>query len=170
MANVIAGSGKRIQIVDRVRVIEQKTGHERNIYVTDKMKDILYEHIKNRAISEGGVNLSAPLILSRKRTVDKTPKALSRQHISSVINKAAKKVGIRGSIGTHGLRKTFVFQAWKQNISVDVLQKILGHSSVEVTHRYACIPIGYEQETYNKINYGHNSSRKYTRKRNGILP
>lgn len=168
IGDVIAGLGKRIQISDRVIVREQKTGHERYITVHEKMKDTLYEHIKRRVKYDGELDLSAPLVLSRKRAADGKPRAPSRQHLSWVINTAAKKVGIRGSIGTHGLRKTFVFQAWMRNVGVDVLQKMLGHSSVAVTHRYACIPESFEAEVYRKVNFGFQPSIKRTQNRNGF--
>lgn len=168
LGSVIAGTGKRIQICDRIVIREQKTGKERYIVIQDKMKDNLYEHIKRRTKRDGELDLSAPLILSQKRTPDRRHKAPTRQHLSSVINKAAKKVGIRGSLGTHGLRKTFVYQAWKQGVSVDVLQKMLGHASVTDTHRYACIPLRYEEDVYQKINFGLKPSLKRSTKRNDL--
>jgi integrase len=168
VGDVIAGTGKRVQITDRIVVMERKTKHERHIEINDQMKDALYEHIKKREKKSGRLDLSAPLILSQKRGDDKGPKAPSRQHASAIINVAAKKAGIRGHIGTHGLRKTFVYQAWEQNISVDVLQKILGHSSVAITHRYACIPLEYEIEAYKKVSFGVSPMRKRVKKRNGI--
>jgi integrase len=131
------------------------------------MKDALYEHIKKREKKDRGLDLTAPLILSQKRDSEKRPKAPSRQHASAVINIAAKKAGIRGHIGTHGLRKTFAYQAWKQNVSVDVLQKILGHSSVAITHRYACIPLEYEVEAYKKVNFSISPMRKRVKNRSG---
>ena len=154
VGDVVAGTGKRVQISDRIVVVEQKTGHERLITIQEKMKHNLHEHIRSRAKQDGELDLSAPLILSQKRTPEREKKAPSRQHISSVINKAAKKVGIRGSIGTHGLRKTFAYQAWLKDVGVDVLQKILGHEHVSDTHRYACIPMRYEEEVYQKVNFG----------------
>jgi integrase len=168
IGSVIAGTGKRIQIKDEITVVEQKTGHERHIEIQDKMKDALYEHIKEREKREGGLNLSAPLVLSQKKDKDRKQKAPSRQHASSVVNTAAKEAGIRGSIGSHGLRKTFVYQAWKRGIGVDVLQKILGHSSVVTTHRYACIPQAHELEAYRKINFGLRPATRRSRKRSGF--
>jgi integrase len=168
VGSVIAGAGKRIQITDRVVVVERKTGHERRIEIQDKVKDALYEHIKGRVKKNGGLCLSNPLILSQKKSADKGKKALSRQRASYIINRAAKSVGIRGSIGSHGLRKTFAYQAWKRGIGVDVLQKILGHSSVEITHRYACIPQAYELEVYRKMNFGLEPAIRRAKNRNGF--
>ena len=170
VGSVIAGSGRRVQMADRILVVEKKTGHERRIEINERMKDSLYEHIKLRTRFDGCLNLSAPLILSQKKGPEKTLKSLSRRQASAVINKAAKRIGIRGSIGMHGLRKTFAYQAWKNNIRVDVLQKILGHSSVAITHKYACIPMEYEVETYSKVNFGVPNTIKRTRKRSGISP
>ena len=166
IGKVVTGT-KKIQIVDRLVIVEQKTKHERRIEVSDRMKDLLYEHIKIRESKDGGLNLSAPLILSQKKNADKTPKAFSRHHASLVIRTAAKKIGIRDSIGMHGLRKTFAYQAWGKKVSVDVLQKILGHSSVAITHRYACIPMEYEIEVYKKVNFGAPRTIKRAKKRNG---
>jgi integrase len=168
VGDVIAGAGKRIQIKERLIITEQKTKHERRIEINEQMKNALHEHIKKRNKKNDGLDLSAPLILSQKRGADKGLKAPSRQHASAVINIAAKKAGIRGHIGTHGLRKTFVYQAWKQNISVDVLQKILGHSSVAITHRYACIPLEYETEAYEKVSFGASPARTRAQKRSAI--
>jgi integrase len=168
VGSVVAGTGKRIQIADRIVVVERKTGHERHVEIQDRMKDALYEHIKKREKKEGGLDLAAPLILSQKKDKDRRQKAPSRQHASAVVSAAAKRAGIRGAVGAHGLRKTFVYQAWKGGVGVDVLQKVLGHSSVATTHRYACIPQAHELEAYRKINFGLQASVRRARKRNGF--
>lgn len=170
IGSVIAGSGKRIQIADRIIVVEKKTKHERRIEIVDAMKDALYEHIKLRAKKDGGLNLSAPLILSQKKDAEGKQKALSRYHASYVMRITARGIGIQGSVGTHGLRKTFAYQAWINNTSVDVIQKIFGHSSVDITHRYACIPMGHEVEVYKKVNFGTSTTIKRTRNRSGKSP
>jgi integrase len=167
VGSVIAGIGSRVQIADRIVITEQKTSHERRIEINDKMKDALYEHIKMRERKEGGLNLPSPLILSQKKGAGKAPKAPSRQHASAVISVAARRAGIRGSIGTHGLRKTFAYQAWKRDTSVDVLQKIFNHSSVAITYRYACIPIDYEIDVYRKVNFGTQPAVRRAKNRNG---
>ena len=168
VGSVIAGIGKRVQIADRIMVTEQKTGHRRHIEIQEIMKGNLYEHIKMRQREDGGLCLSDPLILSQKKSADGKRKAPSRQHASYVISACAKKVGIRGHIGTHGLRKTFAHHACGKGVGVDVMQKTLGHSSVAVTHRYACIPEEQEMEAYRKMNFGVPAVIKRARKRHGF--
>ena len=60
VGDVIAGEGKRIQIIDRLMVREIKTGKIRHIFVTDKMRADLREHIRNMKDWEA----ETPLVLS----------------------------------------------------------------------------------------------------------
>ena len=162
--DVLAGEGSRIQIKDRLEVEEIKTGHIRQILVTEKMKDILYEHIKR---SPGRINKELPLVLSRNRSETGERKPLSRTRLWAVISAVAKEIGIKGSIGTHSLRKTWAYSAWRDGIRVDVIQKELGHTSIEYTHLYACIPDTHRDDLYKKVNYGLPTIHKRPSKRNG---
>lgn len=163
VGDVIAGEGKRVQIVDRLMVVEIKTGHERHILVTDDMKDVLYEHIKRHHIP---LDLDVPLVLSRNRGDEGARKPLSRQRLWYVVTVAASRIGIKGPIGTHSLRKTWAYQAWDAGIGVDVIQKELGHASVETTHRYASIPDERFDALYRKINFGLPAGVRRRKKRN----
>lgn len=149
VGDVIAGEGKRIQIIDRLMVREIKTGKIRHIFVTDKMRADLREHIRNMK----DWTSETPLVLSQKRSTDGKAKPISRQHLWYVISVAAAKAHIRGDIGTHSLRKTYAYQAWRNGTRVDVIQKEFGHASLETTHRYANIPIEEQEEIYRKVNF-----------------
>jgi integrase len=162
VGDVLAGEGARVRIADRLMVREIKTGHERHILVTDGMKDVLREHVK-RLKTSGGASL--PLVPSRNRR-DGEIKPLSRHRLWHVISQAARKLGIKGPIGTHSLRKTFAYQAWRGGERVDVIQKEFGHASVATTHRYACIPDERQDALYEKINFAVPSGRRRAKKRN----
>jgi integrase len=165
IGDVIAGEGTRIQIIDRVMIQEIKTGHIRHILITDEMKDVLYEHIKSFGPH---IDLDAPLVLSRnKDAASGKCKPLSRYRLWRVISQTARDIGIKGPIGTHSLRKTFAYQAWRDGQRVDVIQKEFGHASIETTHRYACIPDEHRDELYKKINFALPVKRRRSRKRNG---
>jgi integrase len=153
IGDAIAGTGKRIQIADEIIITEQKTGHKRQITINETMKGALRKHIKRMTKKRGELDLSLPLFLSRKKDANGRPKAITRHRAGAIIRKAAKKVGIRGSVGMHGLRKTFAYHSWKNGAYVDVLQKVFHHSSVEITHRYASIPTDYEREIYKKMKF-----------------
>jgi integrase len=165
IGDVIAGEGARIQIIDRVMIQEIKTGHIRHILITDEMKDVLYDHIKSLGPR---INLDAPLVLSRNKDANNgKSKPLSRYRLWRVISQTARDIGIKGPIGTHSLRKTFAYQAWRDGQRVDVIQKEFGHASVETTHRYACIPDEHRDELYKKVNFALPAKRKRSRKRSG---
>ncbi|MEG1999683.1 MAG: hypothetical protein RR015_06680, partial [Bacteroidales bacterium] len=66
---------------------------------------------------------------------------------------AAQELGICDELGTHSLRKTYVWQAWSRGESLDVIRKELGHSSIEVTERYAAIPLSMTRGVYEKVNF-----------------
>jgi integrase len=152
--DVVAGRGARIQIKDRVRLTEKKTGHTRDIFITEKIKNNLHSHIKKRVKSDGAYNPDALLILSgQSKGGDLRP--LSRYQAWRAFSTAAKAVGLEGPIGTHGMRKTFAYQAWEKNgVRVDLIQKIFGHSSLDTTLRYACIPSEEEEKVYKGLDFG----------------
>lgn len=156
VGDVVAGDGSRIQIVERVQIRERKTGKTRDIPVTEKMKEILRVHV--RALKKrADYSLATPLILSRKRDRKGNCRALSRERISRVISEAARKIGIARKtrcIAAHSLRKTYAYQAWRNGIRVDVLQKEFGHDSVETTHRYACIPHEQLDLIFRRVDFG----------------
>lgn len=74
-------------------------------------------------------------------------KPMSRVQAYKVLNDAAQAAGIDGQIGTHTMRKTFAYHAYKAGVDLALLQKILNHSSQAETLRY----IGIVQEDINAV-------------------
>jgi site-specific recombinase XerD len=111
--------------------------------------------------------MNAPLVLSRNK-LDGKAKPLSRHRLWRVISEAARRLGIKGPIGTHSLRKTFAYQAWDDGERVDVIQKEFGHASVETTHRYACIPDERQDALYKKMKFARPAKRRRGKKRNAF--
>nr|WP_314733410.1 tyrosine-type recombinase/integrase [Anaerobacillus sp. CMMVII] len=68
---------------------------------------------------------------------------ITRQQAYRIINSVAKEVGIETKIGTHTLRKTFGYHAYRGGVAVSLLQKIFHHSSKGETMKY----IGIEKDT-----------------------
>lgn len=66
----------------------------------------------------------------------KNDQPISRQQAYRIINLAAKEVGIPGKIGTHTLRKTFGYHAYRKGIAISILMKIFNHHSSSETLRY----------------------------------
>lgn len=73
--------------------------------------------------------------------------AISRQHAHYILNRAAKMIGVMERVGTHSLRKTFGYFAYKQGTDLAMIQKLLNHSSQAETLRY----IGITQEQMDEV-------------------
>ncbi|MDM5336363.1 tyrosine-type recombinase/integrase [Fictibacillus enclensis] len=54
---------------------------------------------------------------------------INRKTAWFIIKDAAETVGVNDKIGTHSLRKTFAYFAYKNGHSLELIQKILNHDS-----------------------------------------
>jgi integrase len=66
----------------------------------------------------------------------KNNQPITRQQAYRIINQAAKEVGIPGKIGTHTLRKTFGYHAYRKGIAISILKSIYNHQTPTETLRY----------------------------------
>jgi len=64
-----------------------------------------------------------------------------------ILNDVRHALDIRIPIGTHTLRKTFGYHAYKQGTDIILLQKVFNHSAPSVTLRY----IGITQDDINSV-------------------
>ena len=78
---------------------------------------------------------------------------LSYNHIGIDFVKAQKLSGIASIIRFHDLRHTFASQFVMGGGSVYTLQKLLGHTTVEMTMRYAHLANDYLQEAVNIVRF-----------------
>lgn len=79
-------------------------------------------------------------------------KAITRQQAGNILKSAAKTVGINENIGTHSLRKTWGYFAWKNGFNPAIIMETLNHSNLEVTKRYLGIRQDDINELYLKLN------------------
>mgnify|MGYP005759982781 CR=1 FL=1 len=115
---------------NHIIVRERKTGKGRRIKLN---KSVLNEMNKITGDNE------EYLFPSRKRDKEGNVKPISRQQAYNIINGAVKKLGLLdeiGLVGTHTLRKTLGYHAYKNGIDLSQLQAMFGHSSQAVTLRY----------------------------------
>lgn len=75
---------------------------------------------------------------------ERTDGYISRQHIYTILNESAKKIGLE-KVGTHTMRKTFGYWFYKRTKDIAMLQKMYNHSSIRETLEY----IDIEQEEIN---------------------
>lgn len=122
VSDVIDSKGK---IVDYL-IFQDDEENCRNIFLNNKVKKALKEYLFFSKYDANTFLFNSP----------KTNQPISRQQAYRVINDAAKEVGIMTKIGTHSLRKTFGFHAYKQGVAISLLQKYFHHSTPSETLKY----------------------------------
>lgn len=128
--------------VNQIEVREKKTKKLKLFKLGENPKKAIKEYIAQL----GEYSMQDPLF-SSKKTDQGTPKAISRQQAYNIINSAADFIGITERIGTHTLRKTFGYHAYKKGHDLAYIQKLFNHSSQAITLEY----IGITQENLDDI-------------------
>lgn len=131
---------------DRITIREEKTGKAKDFPLSDNCKKAVNEYLKTTGLSEG------VLFPSRKKAGSKETGAISRQQAYEAINSAARAVGIKDAIGTHTLRKTFGYHAYKAGNDITRIQQLLNHSAPSVTLRYIGITKDELDSVYINLN------------------
>ena len=134
---------------DHVQVVEQKTKKVRtisfNVSVKKKFAE-LYALLGRPELSE--------LIFKSYRTGD----AFTIQHVNRTLKAIKKKYKVKiGNFSTHTFRKTFGRYVYEKNNrsaeSLILLNKILNHSSIDVTKVYIGITQDEIQSIYDSISF-----------------
>lgn len=105
---------------------DEKTGAQRAFYINDSVKKELTIYLE-----KGHFRVNEYLFKSKKND-----QPITRQQAYRIINQAAKEVGIPGKIGTHTLRKTFGYHAYRKGIAISILKSIYNHQTPTETLRY----------------------------------
>jgi len=121
---------------EEIVLTEQKTGKQRTISINKKVQQAF------ELIDENQTGC----IFESQSNRNKSKEALwSRQYVSQELKFYADLVGVQQNIGTHTMRKTFGYWAYKTTNNLAQVQKLLNHSNIANTLRY----IGIEQEELN---------------------
>jgi integrase len=133
---------------------EKKTGKPKRLLIQPELKIELNNYIKDMDDEDfviGSREYKDTIIITTKvknengkyRNVEQKIKniasnsPLNRAQAWNILNDVAKKVGITESIGTHSLRKTFSYWLYHySNKDISLIQKMLNHSSPQMTLRY----------------------------------
>ena len=121
-----------------IELNEKKTGKYKRFPVTPNLKKAIKEYM-----AEYDGCPDDYLFVSR---VGKN-KPISRQYAVMMLNQACDMVGVEESFGTHGMRKTWGYWAFKSGISLDYISIALNHRSIAETKRY----LGLLQEDLDNI-------------------
>lgn len=87
----------------------------------------------------------SPMIIYLSREGDNKP--ITRQQALNILKNAAETIGLTENIGTHSLRKTWGYHAWKSGYNPVLLMETLNHSNLSVTKGY----LGIKQDEINNL-------------------
>ncbi len=141
ISDILALRVSDVRNKDRIYLREIKTGKSKSLPLAKYLQKELNCYLKSRT--------NEWLFPSRKGG----GKPITRQMAYYVLNRGAKAVGIQDPIGTHTLRKTFAYWAYKHGTSLELIQKILNHSSPSVTLRYIGITQEQIDDVYRKMKF-----------------
>jgi integrase len=135
-----------VEGMDRISVKEKKTGKAKDFPLSDNCKTAIVEYLTATKLTPGH------LFRSRNLGFYGATKSISRQQAYDIINSAARDTGIITKsngvkIGCHSLRKTFGFHAYNNGVPIEVIQKLMNHSSPAVTLSY----IGITKQTLDSV-------------------
>ena len=125
ISDLLALRVEEVRNADRVAIRERKTGKMKDFPLTSVCKKVIQDYIKTTGKTVG------PLFPSRKGG-----DTLGRIQAYRILSQAARSVGIKDAIGTHTMRKTFGYHAYKQGVDITRIQKLLNHSCPSETLRY----------------------------------
>ncbi len=125
-------------VVKYITLKEQKTGKRKQFAISKNFEKAICEFVKEYRLSDP----KQFLFLSRQG--DNQP--ISRSQAFRIIKEAANAVGIEENIGTHSLRKTWGYWAYREGYDITLISAIFNHTSEAVTRRY----IGVTQDDINQ--------------------
>ena len=124
-------------IRERLEIQEKKTGKFTDLILHPTLRRALSKYLKRRLkkSESKGALLNEPLFKSQKSRRTGEYRITERQ-AGRILNLAAYNCGLNYRIGTHSLRKTFGYCAYQLGASIERIQKLLNHSSPEITLAY----------------------------------
>lgn len=122
---------------DYIEIKERKTSKTKRIKVNKSIKEAVNNLVPKNA------KPSDWLFPSRKGT-----NPISRVQAWRILNAAADRAGLSNiRFGTHSMRKTAAYHAYKSGVELPLLMRVLNHSSEKETLRY----IGIESEQVDEV-------------------
>ena len=82
------------------------------------------------------IDPTTPLFLSRVHNKDGSPRAIARETAWRIIKGIARENELSGKVGTHSTRKTVAHKVYTWSNDIRVVQRILGHKSLQSTEAY----------------------------------
>ncbi len=141
--DVVDGEGKPLH---HIYLRQTKTGGEVKPLINESVREALAHYFKNQ-----GRDLGLDDLLF---TSHRTNRPLDNVTLWNLVNLWCKKVGLDGNdrYGSHSLRKTWGFHAWKMEMPLELISTKLGHKDVQTAMRYIGISQTLIWEFEEKLN------------------
>tara|TARA_B100000686_G_scaffold57527_1_gene61740 strand:- start:1702 stop:2190 length:489 start_codon:yes stop_codon:yes gene_type:complete len=130
-----------------ISIKDPKSGKSRNAYITAPLKR-MFQRIKANTSKARGL-------------VFRDKKGNKIREISNVFDRAVEKLGFnkdvtdrRDKVVAHTLRHTFASWLAMQGEPIITIQKLMGHSNLEMTLRYAHLSPSHERDAVLKLAKG----------------
>jgi len=125
---------------DSFEIREKKTGKLRRITLNTGLHQAV-----NAWLDVADPNDDDPLFRSQRCT------SLTVSSVHRLVKGWCRQISLRGNYGSHTLRKTWGYHAWKKGIDIPRLMVIFNHSSQKQTLDYLCIQAEEIREVYLKV-------------------
>lgn len=132
--------GLRVKDVSspNIKIREIKTGKQRELTLNDTAVKAIRAYLNSTDLK------GDDFIFQSRKGVNQP---ITRVQAWQILNDAAKRAKLDINIGTHTLRKTFGYWAYKQGIDITLLQRVFNHSAPSITLRY----IGITQDDIKNV-------------------
>lgn len=126
---------------DFLTLKEGKTGKIRTVKINKAIKDEI------KALDLDPSKPNDLVFISRKVNGKGEKRQITRVQAYRIFNDAAERAKLNINIGTHTLRKTFGYHAYKQGQDITLLMSVFGHATPKQTLDY----IGITRESINAV-------------------
>lgn len=124
-----------------IRVIAGKGNKDRTIPINEKLHLELTTYLEN----------VRPITVSERFFASERSGKISREYINKMLKKATLDCGLAKNITCHTLRHSFATNLVAKNVNIVHVQKLLGHSSLNVTSIYTHTTISELYESVNML-------------------
>lgn len=125
-------------------LIEQKTGKGKTI----KFNDTVFNHVKLLKQWYKDNYVEPELLFQSTSARTKGISPVSSSWVNRVLSAAADGAFLTYNVGTHSMRKTWGYNAYKRGVDIREIQKALNHSSASTTLAYIGITRRKQDQLY----------------------
>lgn len=122
----------------QIKIKQGKGNKSRVVNISPEVAELIQEYLTQK-----------PYINGRALFTSQKCNRISREGVQKMIDKYVKKAGLDSNLSTHKIRHTAATLMLKNNVDLNTIREILGHSSLRTTQIYAHVLDENKQETAN---------------------